>query len=357
MLRRSNGLQLIRVAEDQVVLKLGIHELLLSGPSTKAIVEPLLEMLDGSKSTEQIVAAFPDHLRGDVEGLLTALRARRMIAEGPNADSDTNADVFQSSFYANFGPVGANVVEKLRAKVVVIHGVNLISRVLVPNLLEMEIGRITLIDNPILSNHLISHRWVEEARRDAPVLDGKERLRLVDKGLAEQELEEAALLCATSDFGEAETLLDINRIALSANKPYLPVWLAEMVGYVGPLVYPFETACLRCYRLRADSNDPRHAISQSIRAHMTTDPEARSGIGMLPPMVGILGQIAAMEVTKWLSGFAPSDVVSRLIEVNLISFRSSVRRVLKVPRCPDCSRVTHHGLRVLNYGPQVPYRA
>jgi thiazole/oxazole-forming peptide maturase SagC family component len=206
----------------------------------------------------------------------------------------------------------------------------------------------------------MSRRWVDEACRNVPSANDRGRLRLVGEELDEEytnaKLDEGTLLCATSDFGEAEALLEINRIALSASTPYLPVWLAEMVGYVGPLVYPSETACLRCYRLRADSNDPRHDISQSIRVHMTTVPEARPGTGMVPPMAGILGQIAAMEVVKWLGGHAPSDVMSRLIEINVVSFRSSIRRVLKVPRCPDCSRVMRHTLRVLEHGPQIPYR-
>jgi hypothetical protein len=77
---------------------------------------------------------------------------------------------------------------------------------------------------------------------------------------------------------------------------------------------------------------------------------------MLPPMAAIVGQIAAMEAAKALGGFAPPDAVGRSIEVNLVSFQTSVRRVLKVPRCPDCSRVMRRTARVLEHGPQIPYR-
>ena len=44
-----------------------------------------------------------------------------------------------------------------------------------------------------------------------------------------------------------------------------------------------------------------------------------------------------MEALKFLAGYPPCDVAGRMIELNLISFSATVRRILKVPRCPDCS--------------------
>jgi bacteriocin biosynthesis cyclodehydratase domain-containing protein len=358
MLRRATDLQLIRATDEEVVLKRGVSELLLRGAGVASLLEALLPLLDGTRSKEQIKETFPGPLRGEVDRLLSDLRRRRMISDlsaSSDAGDEAIGDPLQASFYRNFDQTWQGAVTPLRAKQVIIYGVNFISRALVRSLLEMEFGNITLVEDPILSNHLVSHRWVEELDQ-AAALDGQQRFHFVDHAPSDEALQGAELICATSDFGTADTLFDLNRSALHHAKLFLPVWLSDMVGYLGPLVYPFETACLRCYRLRADSNDTRHALSDAIRAHMTSRPEARPGTGMLPPMAGVLGEAAAMEVVKCLGGFAPNDSVGRSIEINLVSFRSTVRRVLKVPRCPDCSELTRQGAKVLVHGPQIPYR-
>ncbi|MFB3146853.1 MAG: hypothetical protein ACE1ZO_06975, partial [Nitrospirales bacterium] len=56
-----------------------------------------------------------------------------------------------------------------------------------------------------------------------------------------------------------------------------------------------------------------------------------------PSMASILGDIAAMEMTKFYSQSMPLWNVGKLIEVNLLATRMTPRKVLKLPRCPVCS--------------------
>src|SRR3712207_8245996 len=51
-----------------------------------------------------------------------------------------------------------------------------------------------------------------------------------------------------------------------------------------------------------------------------------------------------------------SDVVGRSIRLDLRRFGGTVRRVLKAPRCPDCSEVAEHGVPAVLAGPQIPMR-
>jgi molybdopterin-synthase adenylyltransferase len=356
MLRRANDLHLIVVDDARVVAKRGLQELLLEGPEIDKIVEMLGALLDGTRNQEEILTSFPDEQREYVASVLSALIARRMLRSSdhpgsPSLTGDGERDLLQDHFYANFGPLGAGAVDHLKMAHVVVYGVNLITRALVPALAEMGVVRITLAEHPILDDRLVDHDWVNEAQSH-----GSTPVRVLDGATSPPPLDETSLLIATSDFGRAGGLGELNRAALGAKVRFLPAWVEEMVGYVGPLVYPFETACLRCYDLRVLSNDPRPDISPRVRAFMSSEPSARPGTGLLPPMAAIVGQIAAMEAVKAVSEFAPSDAVGRSIEVNLVSFNSTVRRVLKVPRCPDCSRVMSHTTRVLEHGPQIPYR-
>ena len=167
---------------------------------------------------------------------------------------------------------------------------------------------------------------------------------------------EATLVCAAGDAGESAALMDANRLALEKDVPFLPAWIAELVGYVGPLTEPFDTACLRCYQLRAESNSPHPDVARALRESRAARPGARDGSGLLPPMAAAVGAIAAMEAVKRLAAFAPPDATGHVVEINLVSFTSYVRRVLKLPRCPECSDVMRRGPVALTRGPQVPGR-
>ena len=54
-------------------------------------------------------------------------------------------------------------------------------------------------------------------------------------------------------------------------------------------------------------------------------------------MASILGDIAAIELSKFYGIRMPLWRVGTLIEVNLVAMRLNARKVLKIPRCSVCS--------------------
>lgn len=346
------GLHLVRISGDQLVLKRGLRELLVGGSGVEALVESLLSLLDGTRTGEEAVAIVREEDREHATRLLERMVARGLAIASDDEPPEVVDDRDQAAFYANFGSMAAATQTALRADIVIL-GATYAARALVRGLLELGVGRVTVVDLPELRNRAVPSSWVGDLRRDHPASGGVERVQVAPALLSEAELASASLLCATSDFGPVDMLLDGNRMALNRRVPFLPVWVSDMIGHVGPLTHPFDTACLRCYRLRADSNDPRREISAVVRTHLQHHPEAARTTGLLPPMAGVVGEVAALEVAKLLGGFAPVDCVGRLIEVNLVSFRSKVRRVLKVPRCPDCGEPARRAPRVVAHGPQI----
>jgi len=346
----AKRLQLIRLSGDRVVLKRGVQEILLEGPGVGSVVEPVVKMLDGTATREQIVDAFPGELRSDVDRLLSSLLQRGMASESPDGlpEEEPGADALQAAFYRNFGRLGEVAPARLAASTVLVVGVNLISRALVRSLLELGVGEVRLAGEPVLDNHLIA----SEQPAERPGARGT--LRRLARMPGVGDLDDVGLLCAASDFGPFDALLEVNRIALRAHRPFLPVWLADLVGHVGPLNHPFETACFRCYQVRAEANEPRWEVARAVREHLAENAEARAGVGLLPPMAALLGDVAALEIAKQLGGFAPSDATGRVLEINLVSFGSAVRRVLKIPRCPECGEVMRRGSLALTLEPQIP---
>jgi bacteriocin biosynthesis cyclodehydratase domain-containing protein len=345
----AKGLQLIPVSDDEVVLKRGVAELLLKGPGIHTLVEPLIRLLGDSRGREDIVEAFPGHLRSEVHALLQDLLDRRLITEQPPAtSSDGGAEALQASFWRSFGDVGEVAFSRLGDATVLVVGANEVSRAVVRSLLTMKLGRVALASHPILDNVLIPWANGNQSARE-------KRVEELHREPRDEDFEGCQLVCAACDFGSPDALLEMSRQALRSRKPFLPVWLSNMVGYVGPVTYPFETACLRCYHVRTDSNNRGFEAARAVRRFVASDPDARYAGGFLPPMAGVIGQIAGMEIVKFLGGLVPADTIGRVIEVNLVSFASSVRRVLKVPRCPDCSEVMQRSSRTVTVLPQIPF--
>lgn len=329
----GRGLQAIRVDDARVVLKRGMRELLISGESICALAEHVVPRLDGV-SREQLLEAFPSAWHAGVEHLLAMLLERGLIGEEEGGGGPATA---QEAFFADFGSGGAQAPARLAAAHVAVLGVNLVTQALVRGLRGSGVGRVTLVSHPQLDG--------TSAPTDAAAS--------ASNGGGEEPLDEIDLVCAGSDLGLGEALLQSNRDALAARRPFLPCWMSELVGHVGPLVHPFQTPCLRCYSLRVDSNDALADVTNAVRRHVTGSAGAGPPPRLLAPMAHVVGDVAAMEAIKLLGRFVPSDTVGRAIELDLVSFASRSRRVLRLPRCPDCSRVMDAPGLTVRVGPAV----
>jgi thiazole/oxazole-forming peptide maturase SagC family component len=141
-------------------------------------------------------------------------------------------------------------------------------------------------------------------------------------------------LVATSDFGGMHLLRSWNEFCVLHRRTFLPVLLQDMIGYVGPLVIPGETACFECFRLRRNTHLPDPQSRQLIEAVAF---EGQRTAGFLPPMASLLGDVAAIELLKLMTLAPPLWRVGTVIEVNLMAPDMSARGVLKLPRCPVCT--------------------
>lgn len=339
MALHARGLRAVTAGDGQIVIKLGRRELLVRGDGAQTVVAHLLAELDGTRELVDVVAALDEEHRETAIRVVQALVARQMI--GDEAEDAPQPEAPAARFYASFGPTGEDAQQALADARVVVYGSGVLARSLVEGLGELAVGSVTVVDDPALANPL-----------EPALLDGDGPGRSTVVALGDADLARADVLVAASDLGQEHALAAVGRVALAERILFLPLWLSEMVGYVGPLTYPFQTACLTCYQLRIDSNARNVEARRAVRRLVDEDPVGTTS-GYLPPMARVVGNVAAMEVAKALGGFVPIDVVGRSVEVNLVSLRTSVRRVLKLPRCPDCGEVARRATPTVLAGIQI----
>jgi len=326
-------IQLIETDND-IILKRGCTEVKISGEGVAAAVRTLLAAAAGRGAIrEEICERFATSSRPAAERLIDLLIARHMLVPSDGVESMvTGRESSLDIFYWHFGVSAAEVTRQLNSRQTVIVGVNCISRQLVASLSASGLDNFQVIDYPLLRNlrlfddtaRLMADQWPAFAKLPLAYEEW------VD-GIDPQSLD---CLVATSDFGDQQAMRAWNKLCVEQKCHFLPVVLQNMIGYVGPLVIPGETACFECLRARQNSHmeDP-----QTQRAAEGVAFEGQVVTGFHPSMASVLGDLAAIELTKFYSGVLPVRKVGLLIEVNLLATRMTARKVLKIPRCTVCS--------------------
>lgn len=315
---------------DGVVLKRGCTEFKIAGAGAAEAVKKILAVAgNGGATSEEIRELFEPEAGPIIDRLCEQLIDRRLLVPceeevSPEA-RESNLDIF----YWHFGEKTARVTERLNKRSLAILGVNCISRQLAASLAASEVENFQVLDHPRLRNlrlfdsagRLKSDQWPASLKAPQNWTD-----RLDPQSFD--------CLIATSDFGGQEAMREWNKLCVQEKRHFLPVVLQDLIGYVGPLVVPGETACFDCLRIRRNSqihDEKPRCFTEAVAF------EGQGVVGFHPSMASIVGNIAAFELIKLYSEALPLSKVGTLIEVNLLATEVKARKVLKVPRCPTCS--------------------
>jgi len=314
-------------SEDGVRLRRGCVELRIRGERAAEIVAHVMSAtLGATADVDEICDSFAAPDRQGVRELIDELAQRRILVgeDDPAAEAGEPEGPLEI-FYWHFGQTRALVGERLNSARVAIVGVNGVSHALVSCLAASGIADVDVVDDPLLRNlrlfdcdgNLRAEGWPAAAAPTAS--DG-------------WELDDVGCVVATSDFGGATLMRRWNAFCLDRGCHFLPVVLQDLIGYVGPLVVPGETACFECMSVRWNSNLDGDESRWELLGFDTQDV-----IGYHPALATALGAIAAFELTKFYGIRLPFSVVGRLLEINLLTMQMTPHRIFKVPRCPACS--------------------
>lgn len=331
---RALPAQVIEI-EGGLILKRGLVEIHISGQGAAEAVQSILSIAsDGTATTQEILSAFEPSERASIKRLINYLLERRLLV--PSGWSETR-DPYQEShldlFNWQFGQTPTEALKNLNDKHFVILGVNLIARRILSAFRECGINNVEVFDDPTLRNLTCFDNSGRVNRETWPLSD---KLPCpIPADLAHHDYE---CMIATSDFGYSPALRDWNRFCVQGGRRFFPVLLQNMVGHVGPLVVPHETACFECFLARRDSHLEKPELHRAVDAESF---EGQRVSGFHPTMTSIVAELAAFELIKSHTRGLPF-LVGTYIEVSLLAPRMIPRKVLKIPRCLVCSPLHTH---------------
>ncbi len=331
---KNHPIQLIETTTG-IILRRGVTQIKIEGEKAGEIVQIILSFTEGAGSEkEEIINYFAEPFRENINELIQTLLDKRFIfaeAEGSESsemDPETELEVF----YWNFATKPLDVSGKINARRIIVFGVNSITRRMAETLPESGFENYQIIDFAPLRNAAFFHadgslnatKWPVQLAQPLSYSDW----------IANLAAEEIAFLIAACDFGGTGALRQWNEFAVKNEIPYFPILLQNLIGFVGPSVFPGETPCLECARGRLNANQNDFQIRE------IADSFAQGGEfvnGFLPPLGSVLGDIAVVELIRNLAEPFGKRMFGRMIEVNLLRGQMDNHKVLKLPRCRVCS--------------------
>ena len=283
---------------DALTLRRGCTTVRIDGEHAPEIVGAILDLAGAGGMTEdELVGSFPPETQESIRSLVGALRARRLLLPTDVGDSAAAAESPLDVFYWHFGLPDEPSPAPPGDELVVVAGRNRSSARLCELLDEAGFQELVVVD-------------------DDAGLDGRE----------------PAVVAAVSESGFGP-MRAWNELALERDVPFLPVVIDNLVAYVGPLVVPYETACLECFLRRRYSNLDESAAREAVELSA----DGAHVVGLHPAISAVAAGAAALELSKFFIPWRSAQQAGYLLTFNLLASRSGRHRVLKVPRCPGCS--------------------
>ena len=314
---------------DGVILKRGVTEVMIKGTGAADAVKRVLDAAAaGGASVNEIRRLFDRSYASWVDALVHNLHSRRLLVpKNSRASPPSCKESPLEVFYWHFGKTMEQATAQLNRIRLVIIGINHIAKQLALALTASGYGNFQVFDHP---RHRNSHFFetngqLKPLEWPAP-LDRPQSWNNNDHDFGD-------CLIVTSDCSGQQPLIEWNRLCLSRKVHFFPILLKKMVGYVGPMIIPGETACYECVTIRQQS----HAIDVSTERCIDAESNEHSIIGFHPSMATMLGDVGAFELMRFYGPVVPKQPPGHVLELNLLAGTMEGRTVLKTPRCVACS--------------------
>lgn len=319
-----------------IILKRGCMELRIRGDGVEDILKSVLSSSSRPSgiTKEELRLRFGSNSHGGIDRLIDQLILRRiLVTDNTHAGEHIAQESALEVFYWHFDSTPTEAELHLANKTLVVLDVGTLSQFIVRSLSLAGFKDVRTIPHRVV-DYADSSRTVGGLASDEPI-----STELFAHLPASYDC-----LVMASDFGTSPVFHEVNRFCVEQERKFFPVTIQNMIGYIGPLVIPGETACYECLHRRIQSNLPDPEMSRAIESHNFRQQRI---VSHHPLMLSALADLAAFELLRYFSDVLDYDP-GTLLEVPFLARRMESRRVLKLPRCSTCSPLKTRPSTTLN---------
>jgi bacteriocin biosynthesis cyclodehydratase domain-containing protein len=319
-----------------IILKRGCMELRIKGERVEDVLNSFLSLSrrPSGVTQEELCLQFGSPSHSGIERLIDQLILRRiLVTDSTHTGEHTAQESALEVFYWHFDSTPIEAELHLANKTLVVLGAGTLSQSIVRSLSLAGFKDVRTIPHQVV-DYDDNSRTVGGLVSDEPI-----STELFAHLPAAYDC-----LVMASDFGMSPAFHEVNRFCVEQERKFLPVTIQNMIGYIGPLVIPGETACYECLHRRIQSHLPDPETSRAIESHNFRQQRI---VSHHPLMLSALADLAAFELLRYFSNVLDYEP-GTLLEVSFLARRMESRRVLKLPRCPTCSPLMTRPSTTLN---------
>jgi hypothetical protein len=339
----AEGLDLVFISDDELLIQFGIRsrpsELLRDADLTGILKKTVGRLLQAPMALDDLLAGLEAGQQAEGRELLGDLVARGIV-------TDVRRTPVQQ--YLGYTFTGESSLE---GRSVGLIGIGPIAVRMAQSLLLHGITRLVLLDDrkpdQLWASFLPAghgstgapSRTSSEVLRDTLVAAGHKGVEALpgqlDPAGVEAVILEADFLVVALEQPNPRLAHLANRLCIRHRKP--GCWRrSRAFRLVGPLFLPVHTACYNDYQVLAEAATPSPAIARKHRQYIE-----RRAVGSffpgLPAYAEILAGFSALATVNFLLR-GTSFALGRVMVMDFDRMAIEVEDVLKLPRCPVCSR-------------------
>jgi bacteriocin biosynthesis cyclodehydratase domain-containing protein len=345
-LRLAPGAEWVLTEPEQAIFRAAAAQATLKGPALAAFVDDVLPLLDGGNDLERIARASSAVPMTELERMLGELMHSGIVqrVEAPAAPSRVGVLAQLISAQGRSEDAARRRLSETR---VAIFGLESAGAALAREIATWSPAAMLLVD-PVaprpddpsaLSGGSRQAGLAGELRASYAGLTLETPVTTWSAEAVQDVAERADLLIAAVDRDFAAAAHWVNQAAVALGKPaaFLAIDGAEAV--IGPLVYPDETACYMCYRMRAIAcaDDYAAAMAFEERRDRQRSVSARREPTFLPAL-SVAAGILAGELAKTLTAVGRHVLAGRVMIWDGIGGNLSDHDILRQPACPVCAK-------------------
>lgn len=322
------------------------------------VLRALLELLDGARSHEEILAALhagpaPALERGSLDEAIDALVAQGLVEDATDDARYLDADGLerydrQLRYFGDLAPAGvarAAAQRRLEDATVTVLGLGGLGGMAATMLTVCGIGTVVGIDHDHveLSNLARQMLYCEDDLGRPKVEAAADRLRKLNArstfigvprrlGSAQavaDAISGADFVVAAVDWPATEISSWVNDACFAAGIPYTSMSQHPPLVRIGPTYLPGVTGCHACQE--ADYRR-RFPLFDAALAALSSDSPAAT----YAPSCGVIGSLVANEAIAHITGLAPLACEGRAALIDMTTLSITHEDVPRDPTCPVC---------------------
>jgi bacteriocin biosynthesis cyclodehydratase domain-containing protein len=282
----------------------------LSGEFTAEALPAFLARLDGERTLAEVLDEAEPAFRAEAQEFLRLMSVRGYLSSGPEQDGPVEA---RTGYWALNAPDATTAAARLGAAHVTVAGAGAVASSLSIALTDLGAGLGSTLPRATLIGS--------------------------DPNTVEAAMAGATIIVLASDGMSLAGVDAVNAFSIDHGIPWLLVRIDRTRALFGPYVIPGETACFTCYELRARANAERPSEHEALYRHWRTVADRPADVATPPSAGVIVGNWVASDLARAIASGRPPTTTGRIVALDLHSLQATTHEILRLPRCPACSRL------------------